>query len=127
MDGDSEFQASFEQACQQRGVHLFVLPPRSPKLNGHVERAQRTHTEEFYEVHPDDLEIVPLNQALQKWERVYNHVRPHQSLGYLTPFEYLSGLNTGTNEAPLTLSADSHAPGKSRPETRQGAAMARGP
>ena len=68
-----------------------------------------------------------MNQALQKWERVYNHVRPHQSLGYLTPFEYLSGLNTGANEAPLTLSADSHAPGKSRPETRQGAAMARGP
>ena len=58
VDGGSEFQASFEQACQQRGVHLFVLPPRSPKLNGHVERAQRTHTEEFYEVHPDDLEIV---------------------------------------------------------------------
>ena len=127
VDGGSESQASFEQACQQRGVHLFVLPPRSPKLNGHVERAQRTHTEEFYEVYPDDLEIVPLNQALQKWERVYNHVRPHQSLGYLTPFKYLSGLNTGANEAPLTLSADSHAPGKSRPETRQGAAMARGP
>ena len=70
VDGGSEFQASFEQACQQRGAHLFVLPPWSPKLNGHVERAQRTHTEEFYEVYPDDLEIVPLNQALQKWERV---------------------------------------------------------
>jgi hypothetical protein len=29
-----------------QGSHLFVLPPRSPKLNGHVERAHRTHTEE---------------------------------------------------------------------------------
>ena len=36
VDGGSESQASFEQACQQRGVHLFVLPPRSPKLNGHL-------------------------------------------------------------------------------------------
>ena len=32
-----------------RGLPLFVLPPRSPKLNGAVERANRTHTEEFYE------------------------------------------------------------------------------
>ena len=29
---------------------LFVLPPRRPKLHGTVERANRTHTEEFYEV-----------------------------------------------------------------------------
>jgi hypothetical protein len=34
----------------QRGIRLFVLPPRSPKLHGAVERANGTHTEEFYEV-----------------------------------------------------------------------------
>ena len=45
VDGGSEFQALFEQSCQERGLLLFVLPPRSPKLNGCVERAQRTHTE----------------------------------------------------------------------------------
>ncbi len=48
MDGASEFKADFEEACQERGIRLFVLPPRSPKLNGHGERAQRTHQEEFY-------------------------------------------------------------------------------
>ncbi len=50
IDGGSEFQAVFEQECQRRGIKLFVLPPRSPKLNGGIERANRTHTEEFYEV-----------------------------------------------------------------------------
>lgn len=89
VDGGSEFQDSFEEECQRRGIKLFVLPPRSPKLNGHVERAQRTHTEEFYEVTDTSFEIVELNQALQKWERVYNTVRPHQALGYLTPREFL--------------------------------------
>ena len=49
-DGGSELQAAFEQACQDLGLKLFVLPPRSHKLNGQVERAQRTHTEEFYEL-----------------------------------------------------------------------------
>jgi len=39
VDGGSEFAALFEAAYQQRGLRLFVLPPRSPKLNGRVERA----------------------------------------------------------------------------------------
>jgi transposase InsO family protein len=89
VDGGSEFQDCFEEECQRRGIKLFVLPPRSPKLNGHVERAQRTHTEEFYEVTDTSFEIAELNQALLEWERVYNTVRPHQALGYLTPQEFL--------------------------------------
>jgi len=32
---------------------------------------------------------VGLNQALLKWEKVYNTIRPHQALGYLTPLEFL--------------------------------------
>lgn len=89
VDGGSEFQAVFEQACQDQGIKLFVLPPRSPKLNGHVERAQRTHTEEFYELYDGDLGMVPLNEALLAWERIYNTVRPHYSLDGQTPEEYL--------------------------------------
>lgn len=89
VDGGSEFQAQFETSCLERGIRLFVLPPRSPKLNGCVERGQRTHTEEFYEVYDGDFEIAPLNQALLQWEYVYNNIRPHQALGYLTPLEYL--------------------------------------
>ena len=89
VDGGSEFQAAFEQACQELGIMLFVLPPRSPKLNGHVERAQRTHTEEFYELYQGDLEIAPLNRALLAWENTYNTVRPHYSLDGRTPAEYL--------------------------------------
>lgn len=67
VDGGSEFAADFEQACQQRGLHLFVLPPRSPKLNGSVERAQRTHSEEFYQVTPllaGDEETEPRTAAV---------------------------------------------------------------
>jgi len=90
VDGGGEFAAAFEQACQQRGVKLFVLPPRSPKLNGQVERANRTHTEEFYEVTPFSLPIAQLNRELLAWEYTYNTIRPHQALGYLTPQEFLA-------------------------------------
>jgi len=90
VDGGSEFAALFEEACQQRGLRLFVLPPRSPKLNGRVERANRTHTEEFHEITPCSLPIAELNRELESWERIYNTVRPHQALGYLTPQEFLA-------------------------------------
>jgi transposase InsO family protein len=95
VDNGSEFMADFEAACATRGIALFVLPPRSPKLNGAVERANRTHTEEFYEVTDEVPEIVPLRAALRAWETTYNTVRPHQALGYLTPAEYLASLGSG--------------------------------
>jgi putative transposase len=47
VDGGSEFAAEFEEACQQKELSLFVLPPKSPKLNARVECSNRTHNEEF--------------------------------------------------------------------------------
>jgi putative transposase len=89
VDGGSEFMAQFETACKERGIRLFVLPPRSPKLNGHVERAQRTHREEFYRrvLLPDSLKLI--NRALRRWENVHNSQRPHQALAYRTPKAFL--------------------------------------
>jgi putative transposase len=89
VDGGSEFEAVFEDECQQRGIRLFVLPPRSPKLNGGVERAHRTHTEEFYEVTDSSFELAELRQELLEWETTYNTIRPHQALDYLTPLRFL--------------------------------------
>src|SRR5712691_2218572 len=98
IDGGPEFAAEFEQACQQRGLHLFVLPPRSPKLNGAVERANRTHTEEFYQVTACSLEMKKLNRELRHWEKIYNTVRPHQALGYLTPLQFLRQISSQRRE-----------------------------
>ena len=89
VDGGSEFMAQFEESCCKRGIKLFILPPRSPKLNGCVERAHRTHTEEFHEVVDSDFTLADISPKLLEWERVYNTVRPHQALGYLTPKEFL--------------------------------------
>lgn len=90
IDGGSEFKGEFELECQRWRIKLFVLPPRSPKLNGCVERSNRTHTEEFYEVNDFPTEIPALNKELKKWEHIYNTIRPHQALNYLTPLEYIT-------------------------------------
>lgn len=89
VDGGSEFKAEFEDACRDMELRLFELPPRSPKLNGCVERAQRTHTEEFYDLCFADPTVSALLVELRDWEHTYNTVRPHQALGYLTPWEFI--------------------------------------
>jgi putative transposase len=92
VDGGSEFMAGFETACAERGIALFELPPRSPKLNGAVERGNRTHAEESWEVTDVEVTVAALRPALCAWETTYDHIRPHQALGYLTPLEYLASV-----------------------------------
>ncbi len=104
VDGDSAFYAEFEVACKEKGIKLFVLPPKSPKLNGSVERANRTHTEEFYEVNECSWTIPELNKQLIGWEHVYNCIRPHHALGNRTPLQFLKDNGIIHNYKPLYLS-----------------------
>lgn len=97
VDGGSEFHAEFEECCRQMGIRLFVLPPRSPKLNGGVERANRTHTEDFYELYHGSWNIADINLALLQHEIKYNTRRPHESLGQISPLKFL--LNNGIIES----------------------------
>ena len=88
IDGGSEFKDQFEEASQKLKIFLFLLPPRSPRLNGHVERANRTHREEFYVIHDVSLSLEEHNRQLEEWQYAYNYIRPYQALDYLTPNEY---------------------------------------
>lgn len=90
VDGGSEFMADFEEACQARGIRLFVLPPHSPKLNGRVERLNRTCREECYDLTLEDFTVAGLSRAAARWQHRYNTIRPHQALGSLTPLEFLA-------------------------------------
>jgi transposase InsO family protein len=64
VDGGSEFQAVFEEACRRQRIRLFVLPPRCPKLNGCIERSFRTDDEEFYQVEQLPADVGGLEAAL---------------------------------------------------------------
>lgn len=88
VDGGGEFMAEFEDYCEELGIKLYVLPPRSPKMNGFVERANETYRYEFWNVYeiPDTIEET--RKLLRKFEYKYNCERMHQSLNYLTPMDY---------------------------------------
>jgi putative transposase len=101
VDGGSEFYSEFELACRDLGIKLYVLPPKSPKLNGSVERANRTHTEEFYEVVDCAWTVSELNPQLIKWEYTYNCIRPHAALNLKSPLQFLIDRGIMVDTKPL--------------------------
>lgn len=90
VDGGSEFRAEFEKACEARNLALFVLPPKRPQLNGHVERAQGSWRYEFYAAYDLPSRLDRLQPLVDAFAHRFNHHRPHQALGGRTPAEYLS-------------------------------------
>ena len=70
--------------------HVYIKP-RSPQLNGKVERSHRTDQEEFYQLltYTGDVD---LNRKLKAWEKFYNFDRPHSAFAGNTPYEMLRSL-----------------------------------
>jgi len=88
VDGGSEFMADFEKTCSNDSIPLFVLPPRSPELNGNVERSNGTAKYEFYAQYDSLPSLHMIRKNLQKFAHFYNFVRPHQGLDLLTPRQF---------------------------------------
>jgi len=89
VDGGSEFMKDFESLCAEKKIALYVLPPRSPKLNGGVERANGSWRYEFYWSNHLLLNLEGLRKQVKEFQHVYNYIRPHQALNYKTPMAYL--------------------------------------
>jgi transposase InsO family protein len=50
-------------------------------------------------------ELEAFQAGLRAWELVYNTIRPHQALGYLTPAEYLASLDGQVSRTYWTRTA----------------------
>jgi len=90
-DRGHEFQAQFHWHVEDKGMKHVYIKPRSPQLNGKVERSHRTDKEEFYQLltYTDDVD---LNRKLEAWEQFYNLSRPHAAHDGQTPYEVLRSL-----------------------------------
>lgn len=90
-DRGREFMADEVQYyLMDRKIKFRPNKPRSPHLNGKVERSQKTDWDEFYSY--TDTTSEELSIWLKDWQETYNHLRPHSALGGRTPREKLVGL-----------------------------------
>jgi transposase InsO family protein len=86
-DNGSEFGLALTALLKARGIRHVRTRPRTPRLNGKVERVHRTMQEEFW----DAVEDAPPERWkpwLRDYVRFYNRRRIHSALGYKTPSEY---------------------------------------
>lgn len=89
-DNGSEFFKVFHKYLDEQGIKHQFIYPHSPKINGVVERFNRTLQEEFInrndEIHFDmEAFAGKLTQYLQ-W---YNGTRPHMALNYQSPLQFI--------------------------------------
>jgi len=95
FDNGPEFTAiAVADWAEANGVELEFIKPGKPMQNGFVERFNRTYREAVLDMYIFES----LNQVRQQtdaWLEIYNHHRPHDSLGGMPPSEYLTKHKTG--------------------------------
>jgi transposase InsO family protein len=91
-DNGAEFQSRFHWHLEEHDIRHAYIRPRTPHLNGKVERSHRVDQQEFYQLLDkdgiaDDIHL--FNDKLREWEDYYNYHRPHGALDGQTPYERL--------------------------------------
>jgi len=91
-DNGSTFQKEFDKLCREKELPHYFIYPRNPKQNSYVEISQGADKREFYQ-QGNVCSLLPVMQRkIREWEDVWNNIRPHQALNYLTPSAYLEKL-----------------------------------
>jgi len=106
-DNGSEFLKYFHRALkeiQDEEIIHYFSHPHCPKENSRVERVIRTDYYEFYLNGNTSPELKRQNEKLTKWNYIYNHpynhLRPHESLGNLSPMEYYEKIKDKYQKQP---------------------------
>ena len=92
-DNGPEFLKHFDSLCKELNIIHYFIEPRKPKQNTYVETSHLADEKEFYQQGNVGCELELMQEKLAGWEYTWNHIRPHEALGYLTPDEYLDKLN----------------------------------
>ena len=88
-DNGAPFLKEFERLCTELNLPHYFIYPRTPKQNSYVEISHGADEREFYQQGNACSLLSVMQRKILEWEQVWNTVRPHEALRYLTPAEYL--------------------------------------
>jgi putative transposase len=90
VDLGTEFMSrALEDWAYQRGVQLDFTRPGKPTDNGHIEAFNDRLRDECLDVRQFHS-MADARQEIEAWRCDCTHVRPHSSLGHLTPHEFIT-------------------------------------
>ncbi|HEX7762551.1 MAG TPA: IS3 family transposase [Cellvibrio sp.] len=90
MDNGPEFISStLADWAEQHEIKLEFIKPGKPTQNSYVERFNKTYRTEILDMYAFKT-LTEVRERTEIWMREYNEERPHDSLGDLTPWEYLA-------------------------------------
>jgi len=87
-DNGKEFKGAFTQLCRTYSIKQQHTRAYRPQTNGKAERVIKTIKQELLKGH-SHLTREERRRHLYAFVRHYNQVRPHQSLGNISPIAYL--------------------------------------
>jgi len=89
MDNGPELiSVELEKWARRHGVERRFIQPGRPMQNGFVERFNRTYRQEVLDCYVFET-LGEVRQMTAEWIKRYNEVRTHESLGNLSPRQYL--------------------------------------
>lgn len=102
-DNGSEFTSrAFDAWAYARGVKIEYIQPGKPVQNCFIESFNGTFRDDCLNLHWF-LSLADARRTIEAWRRDYNEVRPHSSLGRLTPQEF--GERCSTSEEQLATTS----------------------
>ncbi len=89
-DNGSEFAKHFAEQIKKERITHYHTYPRTPKMNAHCERFNRTIQEEYIDYHANELlNLEKFNTNLMDYLVWYNTQRPHWSLNLKSPIQFI--------------------------------------
>lgn len=89
LDNGPELVAiALAEWAEEHKVQLEFIEPGKPMQNGFIERFNRSYREAVLDMYVFQT-LTEVNEQTEKWLKEYNEERPHESLGNMTPREYL--------------------------------------
>ena len=89
VDNGPEFISErLHEWCEGQQIHLQFIQPGKPVQNAFIERNNGSLRKELFDAYLF-YSLQEVREMAEEWRQDYNCSRPHQSLGFVPPLEYI--------------------------------------